>query len=53
MKIVVAMDSFKDSLPSIEASARVRDGLLAAHPDWEHADCAPPGDEERAGPGSS
>ncbi len=37
MKIVVAMDSFKGSLSSVEAGMAVRDGILAAKPDVEVA----------------
>ena len=33
MKVVVAIDSFKDSLSSIEAGQAVKAGVLAAHPD--------------------
>ena len=32
-KIVVAMDSFKGSLTSLEAGNAVRDGILARYPD--------------------
>ena len=35
MKIVIAMDSFKGSLTSLEAGNAVRDGILAACPDAE------------------
>ena len=33
MKVVVAIDSFKGSLSSIEAGQAVKAGVLAAHPD--------------------
>ncbi len=35
MKVVVAMDSFKGSMTSMEAGSAVRDGILAAKPDAE------------------
>lgn len=35
MKVVVAVDSFKGSMTSMEAGAAVRTGILAAHPDAE------------------
>lgn len=34
MKIVLAFDSFKGSLPASEACAIVRKALLSIHPDW-------------------
>lgn len=33
MKVIVAMDSFKGSLSSLEAGSAVKKGILAAHPD--------------------
>ena len=38
MKVVVAIDSFKGCLTSVEANAAARAGILAAYPDasvWE------------------
>ena len=34
-KIVVAMDSFKGSLTSLEAGNAVRDGILENYPDFD------------------
>ena len=34
-KIVVAMDSFKGSLTSLEAGNAVRDGILEKYPDFD------------------
>ena len=33
MKVVVAIDSFKGSLTSIEAGMAAKEGILRAHPD--------------------
>lgn len=33
MKVVVAIDSFKGSLTSIEAGMAAKEGILIAHPD--------------------
>ena len=35
MKVVVAVDSFKGSMTSMEAGTAVKSGILAAHPDAE------------------
>lgn len=35
MKVVIAMDSFKGSISSLEAAAAVREGILRAHPESE------------------
>ena len=35
MKIVIAMDSFKGSLTSLQAGNAVRHGILRTHPDAE------------------
>ena len=35
MKVVVAVDSFKGSMTSMEAGSAVKSGILAAHPDAE------------------
>ena len=35
MKIIIAIDSFKGSLTSIEAGEAVREGILNSHPDWQ------------------
>ena len=34
MKIIIAIDSFKGSLSSIEAEQAVQNGILQMHPDW-------------------
>ena len=39
MKIVVAVDSFKGSLSSLDAGGAVRDGILRAFPDAEVEVC--------------
>ena len=33
MRIVIAMDSFKGSISSLEAADAVREGILRVHPD--------------------
>ena len=35
MKVVIAIDSFKGSLTSIEAGEAAREGILQVHPDWQ------------------
>ena len=35
MKIIIAIDSFKGSLSSIEAGQAVQKGILQIHPEWE------------------
>ena len=35
MKIIIAIDSFKGSLSSIEAGEAVQNGFLQMHPEWE------------------
>ena len=35
MKIILAIDSFKGSLTSIEAAEAAREGILQIHPEWE------------------
>ena len=35
MKVIIAIDSFKGSLTSIEAGEATREGILQVHPDWQ------------------
>ena len=35
MKVIIAIDSFKGSLTSIEAGRAVQESLLQIHPDWD------------------
>lgn len=35
MKVIIAIDSFKGSLTSIEAGEAARQGILKVHPDWQ------------------
>ena len=35
MKVIIAIDSFKGSLTSIEAGEAAREGILQVHPDWQ------------------
>ena len=40
MKVIIAIDSFKGSLTSIEAGETVKEEILKLHPDWQ-ADLIP------------